>query len=163
MRVGKVQGVGTYDGSEVARELCLHLLRPERLDLLLKLPLALLQLGHPLDPRLKLDDRVQSDLGRAASYYPETLRMSDEPLSFSMDCLISKPPYLPIGLALVRLDDSRPPSISLPSCSLLVYFLASVHIRHIWLCSLFVFFCEFFPLVLHKFEIGVSPVPCSTP
>lgn len=133
MRVGKVQGVGTYDGSEVAGELCLHLLRPERLDLLLKLPLALLQLGHPLDPRLKLDDRVQSDLGREASYYPETLRMSDEPLSFSMDFLISKPPYLP----------GRP----MPYLALFL------------VC----FVCEFFPLVLHKFEIGVSPVPCSTP
>ena len=143
MRVGKVQGVGTYDGSEVAGELCLHLLRPERLNLLLKLPLALLQLGHPLDPRLKLDDRVQSDLGREASYYPETLRMSDEPLSFSMDFLISKPPYLPIGLALVRLDDSRPPSISLPSRSLPVFFLASANLRHIWLCFLFVLFVNF--------------------
>ena len=55
-RVFKVQGGGTYNGSKVAGELGLHFLGPECLDLLLKLPLALLLLCHSLDPRLKLDD-----------------------------------------------------------------------------------------------------------
>ena len=56
----------TYDGGEVSGELGLNFFGAESLDLLLELPLALLLLGHTLDPRLKLDYRVQPHLSRRA-------------------------------------------------------------------------------------------------
>ena len=63
----RAQENGTYYRGEVAGELRLNLFGPERLDLLLELPLALLLLGDLLDPSLELDDRVQTNLKQKCS------------------------------------------------------------------------------------------------